>query len=107
MTHQLVGDIGVVSASHALSNGRLHQTRERGQHVDGREDLPVVQLPVNVDLTLCNIACQVRDGVSDVYERERESSLKGWAQTPQYCSIPSTPELFSTVNTHHHLAWSE
>ena len=28
--------------------------------------LSVVQLPVNVDLTLCDVACQVRDGVSDI-----------------------------------------
>jgi len=36
---QLVGDIRVILASHALANGGLHQTRQGGQHVDWREDL--------------------------------------------------------------------
>lgn len=37
--YQLVGDVAVVLPGHALPDGRLHQTGERGQHVDGGVDL--------------------------------------------------------------------
>lgn len=37
-------------ARHALPNGALHQAAEGRQHIDGRVHLPVVQLPINVDL---------------------------------------------------------
>lgn len=50
-THQLVGDIGVVLTGHALTDGGLHQTRQRWQHVDWRVDLPVMQLTVDVNLS--------------------------------------------------------
>ena len=63
---ELVADVAVVLARHTLADGRLHQPRERGQHVDRRVDLPVVQLPVDVDLALGNVARQVGDGVRDV-----------------------------------------
>ena len=33
-TDQLVGNVSVVSACHTLTNGRLHQTRERWKHID-------------------------------------------------------------------------
>ena len=37
--YQLVGDVSMVSASHALTNGRFHQSRQRRQYIDGRIDL--------------------------------------------------------------------
>ena len=66
LLHQLIGDVRVVLARHALADGRLHETRQRRQHVDGRVDLPVVQLPVHVDLALRDVARQVRNRVGDV-----------------------------------------
>ena len=51
---------------HSLANGRLHKSRQRREHVDGRIDLPVVDLPVDVDLTLRNVARQIRDRMGDV-----------------------------------------
>ena len=36
---QLVGYVRVIFSCHALANGGLHQTRQRWQHVDWREDL--------------------------------------------------------------------
>lgn len=48
--YELVGDRAVVVPGHALSDGGLHEPGERGQHVDGREDLLGVQLAVQVDL---------------------------------------------------------
>lgn len=33
-SHQLVGDVRVVLARHSLSDGRLHESRQRRQHVD-------------------------------------------------------------------------
>ncbi len=53
---KLVGDIGVILASHSLTNGRLHKTGKRGEHIDGRVDLPVVNLTINKDLALCDVA---------------------------------------------------
>ena len=38
-THQLIGHVGVVPTSHALPDGRLHETRQGRQHIDGRIDL--------------------------------------------------------------------
>lgn len=35
----LVRDVAVVATGEALANGRLHETRERREHVDGRVDL--------------------------------------------------------------------
>ena len=48
---ELVGHVRVVLPGHSLADGGLHQSTQRGQHVDGRVDLAVVQLTVNVDLT--------------------------------------------------------
>lgn len=45
----------MVVARHALPDGRLHEAGEGGEHVDGREDLAVVQLPVQVDLALRDV----------------------------------------------------
>lgn len=43
-----------------------HETGEGREHVDGWVDLPVLQLPVHVHLALCDVACQVRNGMCDV-----------------------------------------
>jgi hypothetical protein len=60
----------------ALTDGRLHETREGGQHVDRWVDTLVVQLTVNEDLSLRNVTCQVRDGMCDIFE-ESVSSYQG------------------------------
>ena len=56
----------MVLARHALSDGGLHETTERGQHVDRRVDLPVVQLTVHVDLALRDVTGQIRNRMGDV-----------------------------------------
>ena len=38
-TNQLIGDIWMILAGHSVTDGRFHQTRQRGQHVDWRIDL--------------------------------------------------------------------
>ncbi len=65
-TYELVGHITVVLAGHALANSRLHETRERGEHVDRRRNLAVVQLAVDVDLALRNVPRQVGNRVRDI-----------------------------------------
>ena len=70
LSHQLVGHVGMVPACHAITNGRLHQTGEGGQDVDGRVNLPVVQLSVHVDLSLGDVASEIGNGVSDVCMEE-------------------------------------
>mmetsp|Transcript_45814 Transcript_45814/g.114867 ORF Transcript_45814/g.114867 Transcript_45814/m.114867 type:complete len:213 (-) Transcript_45814:915-1553(-) len=69
----LVGEGVVVLARHALPDGALHEARERGEHVDGRVDLPVVELAVDVDLALGNVAGEVGDGVRDVIVGHRQN----------------------------------
>ena len=56
----------MIFPGHALSDGGLHETRQRRQHVHGRVNLPVVQLAVDVDLPLGNVAGQIGDGMGDV-----------------------------------------
>lgn len=63
---QLVGHVGVVLSGHALTNGRLHETTQRGKHVDGWVHLPVVQLTIHVHLTLSNVTSKIRNGVSNI-----------------------------------------
>jgi hypothetical protein len=61
---ELVANGGVILS--VLLNGLLHETRKRGEHVDGRIDLLVVELSVDEDLSLGDVACEIGDGVSDV-----------------------------------------
>lgn len=56
----------MVHSGHALANGRLHESTQRWQHVDGGIDLSVVQVSVNENLTLCDIACQIGNGMGDI-----------------------------------------
>lgn len=41
----------------AFANSRLHKTRKRGKHIDGRVDAFVVQLSINKYLTFSDVAC--------------------------------------------------
>jgi hypothetical protein len=63
---QLVGHRAVVLARHALADGALHQAGQRWQHVDGREDLFRLKLPVQVDLALRDVSGQIWDRVGDI-----------------------------------------
>lgn len=65
-TNQLVGYVSVILPGKLLSDSTLHQSRQRGQNVDRRVDLPVVELTVDKDLTLGNVSSQIGDGVGDV-----------------------------------------
>ena len=56
----------MILPGHSLADGGLHQPGERGEDVDGRIDLSVVELPVHVYLALGNVPCQIRDGMSDI-----------------------------------------
>ena len=49
-----------------LLDSLLHESRERGKDVDGRVDLLVVQLPVDEDLALSDVASEVGNGMRDV-----------------------------------------
>lgn len=80
---QLVGHIRVVLPSTALTNGRLHETREGRKDVDRRAHTLVFQLTVNEDLTLCNVTSQVGNGVSDIYncQQKEKEKIRMWLQT--------------------------
>ena len=53
-------------ASKLLTNGALHQTGQRGQHVDRWVYLPVVQLTVDEDLALRDVPGEIGNWVSDI-----------------------------------------
>mmetsp|Transcript_9925 Transcript_9925/g.23506 ORF Transcript_9925/g.23506 Transcript_9925/m.23506 type:complete len:392 (-) Transcript_9925:217-1392(-) len=63
---ELVGHRTVVATGHALSDGRLHQTRQRRKDVDWGEDALGVQLTVEVDLSLGNVASKIGDRMSNI-----------------------------------------
>lgn len=47
-------------------DGLLHEPGERRKHVDGRIDLFVVELPVDEDLALGDVAGEIWNGMSDI-----------------------------------------
>ena len=61
---KLVGYWGMVSS--VLLNSFLHESGKRGQDVNGRVDLFVVELSVNEDLSFSDVASQIWDRVSDI-----------------------------------------
>ena len=58
-----------------LLDGLLHETGERGEDVDGRVDLFVMELSVDEDLSFRDVAGEIRDGMGDVV------ILDGWRGT--------------------------
>ena len=74
---QLVVQVRVVGAGVALADAVFHQTGQAGQHVDGRIDAGLVQIPVQHDLHLGDLAGQVRDGVGDVVVRHGQDGDLG------------------------------
>lgn len=67
MTYKLVRDIAVVLSSELLADSRLHESGQGGQDVDRGVDLLVVELTIDEDLSLCDIARQIRNRVGDVW----------------------------------------
>ncbi|KAI6761576.1 hypothetical protein HG531_002129 [Fusarium graminearum] len=88
---QLVGNITVILSGHALTNSRLHQTRQRRQHVDGWVDTTVIESSVNKDLTLSNVTCQIGNRV-----KEKSGAL----QTAVLLKIAGEEAGGFQVNTH-------
>ena len=63
----------MVFAGITLANAVLHQARKAGQHADGRVDALLVQIAVQHNLPLGDIARQVGDGVGDIIVRHGEN----------------------------------
>ena len=63
---QLVGHGVVVVTSHSLTNSRLHQTGQRGQHVNGRIDTALVQSTIQIDLTLGNVSREIGNRMGNI-----------------------------------------
>jgi hypothetical protein len=64
--YQLVGHISVIFTCHAFAYSRLHQTTEGWQYIYRWVNLSIVKLTVNIDLSLRDVARQIRDGMSDI-----------------------------------------
>jgi hypothetical protein len=56
----------VVLARMAFADGRLHQSGEGWENVDGRIDTLVVERTVDEDLTLGDVSSEIGNGVSNV-----------------------------------------
>lgn len=75
-TDQLVRYITVVLPGQFITDGTLHQTRQGRQHIDGWVDLPVVQLTVDEDLSLGDVASQVGNWMCDICEITRSGKFQ-------------------------------
>mmetsp|Transcript_3470 Transcript_3470/g.7235 ORF Transcript_3470/g.7235 Transcript_3470/m.7235 type:complete len:264 (-) Transcript_3470:535-1326(-) len=62
----------MVVSGHAFSNGGFHETGQRGEDVDGREDALCVELTVEIDLSLSNISSQIGNRMRDIIVRHRQ-----------------------------------
>mmetsp|Transcript_86354 Transcript_86354/g.171429 ORF Transcript_86354/g.171429 Transcript_86354/m.171429 type:complete len:388 (-) Transcript_86354:419-1582(-) len=69
---QLIRNVWMICPSHALTNTRFHQAAQRWEHIDWRVNLAIVQRPVNEDLPLGDVACEVWDGVRDIVVGHRQ-----------------------------------
>lgn len=57
----------MVFPSVTFTDSRFHKTRKRWEHVDRWIDALVIQLPINENLTFCDVAGKIRDGVCNVW----------------------------------------
>jgi len=69
---KLVRHFWVINSSETFSDSRLHETRERGQHIDWWIDLSVVEISINENLTFSNISCKIRNWMSNVIIRHSQ-----------------------------------
>lgn len=63
----------MVLSGHFCTNSRFHETRKGRQDIDRRIDLSIVQLTVNIYLTLSNITGQVGNRMGNVVVRHSEN----------------------------------
>ena len=49
----------MVLTGHAFTDGALHQTRQGWKYVDGRVNLAIVELTIDIDLSLGNVTGQI------------------------------------------------
>ncbi|KAF1747742.1 hypothetical protein GCK72_024208 [Caenorhabditis remanei] len=58
---ELVRNIRMVFSCHALSNSGLHETGKRWEYVEWWVDKTIVELTIDVDLSLSNVSSQIWD----------------------------------------------
>src|SRR5574341_807382 len=79
---QVVRDLSVVRPRMALADPLLHEPRQAGEHVHGRKDPFLVQVPRKHDLAFGDIPREVGNGMGDVvlghgdHGQERDRALK-------------------------------
>merc|ERR1719235_2647502 len=69
---KLIRYVWMVHSGHALADTRFHQAAKRGQHIDWRIDLTIVQRSVYEDLAFCDVTSEVWDRMRDVVIGHRE-----------------------------------
>lgn len=94
----------MILSRHALADGGLHQTGQRRQHVDGRVDLAIVQLSVDVDLSLGDVASQIGNRVSDVVVRHGQD---GNLSDGPVSAFNATGALVNGGQIRVHVTWKE
>ena len=57
-----------------FADGALHQTRQGRQYIDGRVDLSVVQLTIDENLALSDVASQIRNRMCYIYNFAQEGA---------------------------------
>jgi len=65
----LVRYIRMIVSCHTFTNSTLHQSGKRWQHINWWVNTSLVHVSIDVDLTFCNITCQVWDRMCDIIIR--------------------------------------
>lgn len=67
----------MILSSHASTDGGLHQSAQRWEHIDWWINSSVVELSVDEDLAFSDIASQIRNRVSDIIIRHGQNRQLG------------------------------
>lgn len=58
----------MVLSRHPFTNSRFHQTTQGRKYVDWGINLSIVELPVDVNLSLRNVPSKIGNWMSDIYK---------------------------------------
>jgi hypothetical protein len=92
----------MIQSGPAFTNRTLHKSGQRRQYIDRGVDLLVMELSLEVYLTLCDIPGQIRDRMSDVIIRHGQNrKLRDRPVLPIY----STSPLVNRTQIGVHVPW--
>jgi hypothetical protein len=62
----LIGDLRMIWSSHTFTDSTLHQSGERGEHIDRWVDTLLMHLSIDIDLTLSDISSKIWNWMGDI-----------------------------------------